>query len=141
MPNHITILHVDREVPLQRTVIHHILFDIFTLIPQRDEKIIMSIPGIMFHNMPEYWHSTNFHHRLGLDFGFFRQSCTHTTCQYSYFTRFSPNPLTFYPNEIQSSLQFLHLFVLPVFDKLIGYTSLDAFDGCVHISNEGTQAS
>ena len=51
-----------------------------TLVTKQNNKIIITIFAIYFHNMPQNWVTTYFYHWFGSDTCFFTKTCSKTTC-------------------------------------------------------------
>ena len=61
-------------------LIEEILYYVL-LISATDNKLIIPVGRIAFHNMPEYGHSADFNHRLRFEVGFLRDSRSESACQ------------------------------------------------------------
>jgi len=59
-------------------IVHEVLFDHIALVAKADDKIIIPILTIHFHDMPENWLTSDLDHRLRTDFSFFADPCTQT---------------------------------------------------------------
>jgi hypothetical protein len=68
-------LHVECNVAHVQEVIRKVFLDHVTLITTANYKLIDSIGAIDFEDMPEDGLASNFHHRLGLEVGFFADAC------------------------------------------------------------------
>ena len=57
-------------------IISEILLYYVTLVPAANDEIVDAVVTIDLEDVPEDWLSTNLHHRLGTQVGFFRQAGT-----------------------------------------------------------------
>ena len=71
---HLAVADIDRQVSRQRAVVDHPTLYDFALVTQGDDKVAMTVVGIVFHDVPQNRVATNVDHRFGAYFGFFGQA-------------------------------------------------------------------
>ena len=65
---------------IKKIIVEKILYDVL-LISTADNKLIITVSRIGLHYVPEYRHSSDFDHRLGLKMRFFGNSCSKSSSQ------------------------------------------------------------
>src|SRR5688572_24026591 len=74
------------EITGQIIEIQKIAFDDLALIAQADNKLLVTIIGVMLHYVPEKWATSDFDHWFGPVFGFFPKAHALPAGKYYYFT-------------------------------------------------------
>ena len=64
----------DGEVVIHRLITEEIFFDHVALVAEAQDKFLVAVMGIHFHDVPENGFATDEHHGLGLELGFFPQT-------------------------------------------------------------------
>jgi len=50
-----------------KKVVGKVLFDDIALVTTADDKVVDSVGGVQFHDVPEDWFASDFYHGLGLE--------------------------------------------------------------------------
>lgn len=69
------------EVRITHTVIVEILLDDLPLVAEGQHKILVTVPGVHGHDMPQHRTPADFDHRLGFELGFFAEPGSLTATQ------------------------------------------------------------
>src|SRR5690606_2036817 len=93
--------HIDCEVAVQGTVIHHVFLNDFAFIAEGDGEVFEIIVGIVHHNVPQNGLAADFNHWLGFDLGFFHQARAQPAREDDDFHTASPERRTNYHNAIE----------------------------------------
>src|ERR1700704_1175037 len=75
------VLYFYGDVGVVKEIVEKIFLDHITFVSQANNKIVESLGGINFHNMPEYRVIPYLNHRFRPQMGFFRYPGTHATCK------------------------------------------------------------
>ena len=63
--SHLVLLHVEGNIRFVEEIICEVLFDDIALVAKKDNKIIVPMGRVDFHDVPENRLSVDFDHRLG----------------------------------------------------------------------------
>ena len=81
MDSHLVLLHVEGDIRFVEEVVCEVFLDDIAFVAEEDNKIIVAVGRVYFHDVPENRLAVDFHHRFGDEVGFFREAGTHAACE------------------------------------------------------------
>ena len=81
----VTTTIVESHIRVMKEIVGEPFLNIFLFITGTNDKLGITIIGILFHNVPQDWHTTNLNHWLRLELRFLRYTRTETSCKKYYF--------------------------------------------------------
>jgi hypothetical protein len=89
MDFHAIVLHVECHIGHVQKIVGKIFLDHEAFVSAADDKIIQSISGIYFHDVPQNRFTANLDHGLWPAVGFFGEPSPHTTRKDNYFHKWA----------------------------------------------------
>ena len=78
---HAIFVHIEGYVRHMQEVIGEVFLDQVTLVSTADHKVVDTVLGIDFEDVPQDGAAANFYHRLGAQARLFAEACSQTACQ------------------------------------------------------------
>ena len=81
MDGHLVVLKIEGDVAAMEEVVGEIFFDDVPFVSQENDKIVVSIPRVDLHDVPENRMAANLHHGFWDDICLFGKTCAHAACE------------------------------------------------------------
>lgn len=81
MDGHLVVFKIEGDVAAVEEVVGEIFFDDVSFVSQKNDKIVVSIPGVDLHDMPENRMASDLHHGFWDDICLFGKACAHAACE------------------------------------------------------------